>query len=90
MVQRAQTEESLVAEDRQDLALGDLDGRFGLGLVSGAARTSGKDGRAVMAGHLLMAAIEARLVTAGTDHRRLGIIGDHDAAETGGFIISVA
>jgi len=69
-----------------------LDARFDLGFVTRLARARGNDDGAVVISQFLVAAVEPRFVTTGTDHSGLRIVWDeHPAHTTKGFVgINVA
>ena len=76
-VQFLEAEEAPVAQPRDDPALDQQDRGLDLGLVAGLVGASGQDGRAVMGGHLGVAAVDLGLVEARADHAGLQVVG-HD------------
>ena len=76
-IELGEGEEALVAQPSQDPALGDLHRDLDFGFVLGLARAGGQDRGAVMAGHLGIGAVEARIEAVGIGHRRLEIVAHH-------------
>ena len=67
LIERAQREEGLVAQTRQDPALGDLHAYFDLGFVPWMRRSSGQHRRAVVLRHLFVGTLDAGLYRHGLD-----------------------
>ena len=76
-VQLRQAVETLVAQAAENPALHDQHAGLHLRLVAWFARPCRQDGGAVMRRHLGIGPVDRRLVEAGFDHGRLGIVG-HD------------
>ena len=64
-VQRGKREEGLMAQPREDPALGDLDGHFDFGLVPRFRRSGGQNHRRVVRRPFFVRALEDRFVAAG-------------------------
>ena len=76
-VQFVEAEEPPVAQPGDDPALHEQHGGLDLGLVAGLVGARGQNGRAVMRGHLGVAAVDFGLIEAGADHPGLEVVG-HD------------
>ena len=74
LVQRGDTEEALMAQDRQDLALYDLHARFHFGFVPRFFYPRRQDHGAVVLGQFLVRAVQLGFVAARSRDRRPGIV----------------
>ena len=77
-----QRREAPVSQSSDDPALGELDARFGLGLVAWAVGAGGDDGHRVVRGHLLEGGVDVGLVAMGGRHRALQVVGHDDLGGT--------
>ena len=85
-VQLGQREEPAIAQPGQHPSLHDLDSDFDLGFVSRPANTGRQNGRAVMAGHVLVRAADPRLIATSGGDAGLEVVADdlaRDAAHAG-------
>ncbi len=73
--------EDAVAQAPEDPSLNDAHGALDLRLVARLARPCGKDGGAVVLGHVLVAALDRGLVDACARHAALQVVGHHRAAD---------
>ena len=79
-VERAEALELLVADAREQPALGDLHADFDLRLVTRRPRSRGQDGRRVVPPQLRGHALDRRVVAARGGHRALELVGDDCAS----------